>query len=492
MANRIIVSKDTNTVTVSARGPQGIPGPPGGASAWGGITGTLADQTDLQAALDGKATSAQGALADSALQNGDNVSLLANDAEYITDGVLVRRIFTKSDLPAPVAGVITLPDTDVRYSIFATIDLAGDRLVFQGASVQVYGASPNVGFISTTTENLITVEKTIDFRNLNLIGFSASSLLSAVNAATHALTMDSVGLVGGPNTDLLCVDNYENLVVNLVGFTSGKRGICLANIITHVSINLCQFEVDVVGINIDLNGCLSEAISIHNCVSVLSATSTFLSASPDNGNITASGGGTITENKIDNTTAGSVISTGLSPLDLRWLAIGNNNINGSDRINPSGWAFYVDGDTVVQNAGTTPVKFSVDGVGSNSNSDFAPRVIRGISELWDVSTNEMVPITLGDSFNLRLAFTVRSKSGNPNILTIVFDIGGAAGITIPVFTSSVATPNAFPRAVAVSIPLFALNAFLANNGRIFVFTDAGSLNLDARSIMIQRISSGAS
>lgn len=43
---------------------------PGG-GAWGTITGTLAAQTDLQAALDGKATAAQGAKADSAIQPGD-------------------------------------------------------------------------------------------------------------------------------------------------------------------------------------------------------------------------------------------------------------------------------------------------------------------------------------------------------------------------------------------------------------------------------------
>ena len=43
---------------------------PGGGS-WGTITGTLSAQTDLQAALDGKATAAQGTKADSAIQPGN-------------------------------------------------------------------------------------------------------------------------------------------------------------------------------------------------------------------------------------------------------------------------------------------------------------------------------------------------------------------------------------------------------------------------------------
>lgn len=72
------------------------------AAVWGQISGTLSDQTDLQAELDGKATAAQGALADTALQpgqaatpaqgaladtalqSGDNISELTNDSGYIT------------------------------------------------------------------------------------------------------------------------------------------------------------------------------------------------------------------------------------------------------------------------------------------------------------------------------------------------------------------------------------------------------------------------
>lgn len=46
----------------------GITGGGGGGADWGQIGGTLADQTDLKTALDGKATSAQGAKADTAIQ----------------------------------------------------------------------------------------------------------------------------------------------------------------------------------------------------------------------------------------------------------------------------------------------------------------------------------------------------------------------------------------------------------------------------------------
>jgi len=51
----------TETLTIGEPGPQGIPGSTTageGGGTWGSITGTLADQTDLQAALDGKAPAA--------------------------------------------------------------------------------------------------------------------------------------------------------------------------------------------------------------------------------------------------------------------------------------------------------------------------------------------------------------------------------------------------------------------------------------------------
>lgn len=51
-----------------------------GGGVWGAITGTLADQTDLSTALSGKATSAQGALADSAVQPADLATVATSGA----------------------------------------------------------------------------------------------------------------------------------------------------------------------------------------------------------------------------------------------------------------------------------------------------------------------------------------------------------------------------------------------------------------------------
>jgi hypothetical protein len=71
------------------QGPQGEPGS-GGSSAWGGITGNLSDQTDLQAALDAKGTSNfSGAYADltgkPALFDGEYFSLTGIPSTFPPD-----------------------------------------------------------------------------------------------------------------------------------------------------------------------------------------------------------------------------------------------------------------------------------------------------------------------------------------------------------------------------------------------------------------------
>lgn len=83
----------------------------GGGGSWGGITGTLSDQTDLQSELDGKATNTQGAKADSALQPGNNVSQLVNDVGYNVD--IVETIQTTGNAPTTIVS-IPVPEGELR------------------------------------------------------------------------------------------------------------------------------------------------------------------------------------------------------------------------------------------------------------------------------------------------------------------------------------------------------------------------------------------
>lgn len=103
---------------------------PGGTAVWGGITGTLSNQTDLQTELDGKATTAQGALADSALQPGDNISQLTNDTGYTTNLGTVTSVGTTSDLTGGTitgVGTIGLADTIVTPGSYTNANITVDQ-----------------------------------------------------------------------------------------------------------------------------------------------------------------------------------------------------------------------------------------------------------------------------------------------------------------------------------------------------------------------------
>ena len=79
-----------NELILSSAGTRGATG----VNTWGSILGDISNQTDLQTELDGKATSAQGVLADSAIQPNDNISELVNDANYLvsTDIQIIQNV----------------------------------------------------------------------------------------------------------------------------------------------------------------------------------------------------------------------------------------------------------------------------------------------------------------------------------------------------------------------------------------------------------------
>jgi hypothetical protein len=130
----------------------------GGAAAWGGITGTLSDQTDLQLALDGKqnagsyATAAQGALADTALQPGDDIptsdvigldTALAGKAPIaaaVPVGGTTGQVLTKTsgadyaaawETPSGGGGAISYADA----TLAADVALAANNTWYDGPSV---------------------------------------------------------------------------------------------------------------------------------------------------------------------------------------------------------------------------------------------------------------------------------------------------------------------------------------------------------------------
>lgn len=151
-----------------------------------------------------------------------------------------------------------------------------------------------------------------------------------------------------------------------------------------------------------------------------------------------------------------------------------------------GWGHYVDGASSSETITTTPTKLMIDGLGATNNTQYLPFEIRGTSQLWNTTTNKIIPISLGDSYDIRIDITIITKTLNPNTLDLVLDIGTDTTITNPVVTRSMSISKTPPFTLSIGFPIFCLSTFLANGGQIFLSTDTGSLEISTRNIMIKR------
>tara|TARA_R110000851_G_scaffold328230_1_gene498579 strand:- start:35 stop:625 length:591 start_codon:yes stop_codon:yes gene_type:complete len=177
--------------------------------------------------------------------------------------------------------------------------------------------------------------------------------------------------------------------------------------------------------------------------------------------------------------------------EILFDAFAKVNNNSEELYNVAGWGTYVDGQTApaTQTINTVESVMLVDGLASSSNSDYLPREIRGVSELWD-GVDTFTPISIGDSYDVRITITVTGKTASPNVIDVILDIGVGAGVTIPVAQLQIPVVSSVPFTVTGSIPVFCLGTFKTNGGRIFLKTDAGTLTLSTRSVFIKRDYSG--
>lgn len=152
--NKIIVKPDNAGITitpnavkiiVSAGGPQGIPG---SGSVWGGIGGTLSNQTDLQAALDTKLET----VATDATITGDGTSgdpLTVVDAgDGLPIGGTARQVLTKidgTDFNAEWRGNWNIYAMNVEYTGVETTIASGTVLdcTIDGATIYRFINSTN-------------------------------------------------------------------------------------------------------------------------------------------------------------------------------------------------------------------------------------------------------------------------------------------------------------------------------------------------------------
>jgi len=168
------------------------------------------------------------------------------------------------------------------------------------------------------------------------------------------------------------------------------------------------------------------------------------------------------------------------------------NDNFTELYNIHGWGNYADAETTpaTQSITTTPSKLQIDGAGATSNSAYLPREIRGSSELWDTTNDCIVPISLGDSYMVRIGLEVTAKSGSAGTIYIQLDIGGAATPTVVVLEEDISVSKTVPFTFVAPFPIFCLSTFVANGGQIFLTSDTGTITIGERNISIYRMSKG--
>lgn len=76
--------------------------------------------------------------------------------------------------------------------------------------------------------------------------------------------------------------------------------------------------------------------------------------------------------------------------------------------------------------------------------------------------------------------------GTTPIKFTVNSLGATGSITVPVYNTTVELSKTVPFSKGYSLLAFARDTFLANNGQIFLSTDAGAITIVSRAIFIKR------
>ncbi len=154
------------------------------------------------------------------------------------DLVNFKYIESKSDLPTPVGGVITLVD-NYTYLFTTTVDLTGDRLVCGNNTTILGGSSENCRIKSTglTTMPLISSTYSLPIRSITIEADIALDLNG--DGVTTALDWFGVNFTDCPTIGT--VSNYSNFIMQDSAFLN-SGGMTLGGTIGTVGFTQCLFD----------------------------------------------------------------------------------------------------------------------------------------------------------------------------------------------------------------------------------------------------------
>lgn len=311
--------------------------------------------------------------------------------------VLVKQ---KSDLPAPVGGVITLAE-DFDYEINGIIDLTGDRIQLNGDNV-IFGLNAsedriltnNAGAMFTGSDSISRFER-IAFQNTggSIFSIGDSGGDQGVFTAFGCRFVNSASI--GTFADVPSVDFFNNFIINTpngISFTG-------SGIIAQITNNI--LSASAAGILIDLGTAIFDAVNINSNYLRASVVTTFINAQTDSANITTTGQGSI----FNNVTIGSTPNvTGVSVGDLRWDIIANNTL--PDTVNQG--SLFMTGNAVATTIVTQSVAVKVAGTTTDTS----------ITDRFSQTANNTLTYNGRKTQNLNIVYNVTAvrSSGSGNRL----------------------------------------------------------------------------
>lgn len=182
----------------------------------------------------------------------------------------------------------------------------------------------------------------------------------------------------------------------------------------------------------------------------------------------------------------SSVTSGTSQLRLLTL----DDLSDSGVTSWTGWGQY--SDSAYTSGFPLPVdsgvrtKVTIDGLGSQTNTDGLPT---GVTDLWNTSTNKIIPAGVNDAYQVRLTFKQQLVVGAADKYTdIELDIGGAPGVIYD--DTKLFIKGTSPLSVTVSFPVYTGTTFNTNGGEFYITPSADAEFYDFQ-VSIFRIHKGA-
>lgn len=146
------------------------------------------DKASLTGLINARATGAQGTLADSATQPGDNISTLTNDSNFITSsGSPVQSVAGKT-------GAVSLANTDITGSA-SSVSLATDKANLTSL-INLRALTSSLGTASTEDVGILA-NNVVQLNALAKLPAVDGSLLTGISSAVEGSAVLSTGETGG-------------------------------------------------------------------------------------------------------------------------------------------------------------------------------------------------------------------------------------------------------------------------------------------------------